>query len=472
MPSAGWLRTARRAGPATLLPGQARGGRAAPLRLPWPARLLGSVARARTLPVAFLAVSLLIALVGLLAVHEEYAGSRRAAQIEAQHLAESIAHAVAQSANVADGHQPELYRQPARLQRYLTDVHHDLDRDLEVVGLDRRILADTIPAHQGQLFTGDAHGEVGATIRDGQPRSFTERNPDYPHGILQTVIALRTDQGTIVGAVLLEYTPIYRELLADGATTRRAILAASLAGLAIALLVGFLLARGLVADLRQLTRAAGRLADGHDDTRAQVRGRGELGELAAAFNDMAARIAAQTAALTEVAISDPLTGLHNRRSFQARLAEETERARRSAGPFSLLMLDLDRFKALNDRYGHPAGDTALRAVAAVLKQELRTVDLPARLGGEEFGVLLPDTDERAALLAAERLRAAVAVCPIVHEDATLAVTASVGVACCPGHADTGEGLLRAADRALYQAKRAGRNCTRSPTDAQPVHERA
>src|SRR6266511_2017480 len=228
----------------------------------------------------------------------------------------------------------------------------------------------------------------------------------------------------------------------------------------------------LVGDLRRLGHAAGRLADGHDDVRAQVRGRGALRELAAAFNDMATRIAAQKAALTEVAISDPLTGLHNRRSFQVRLAEEVERTRRSQVPFTLLLLDLDHFKQVNDRFGHQAGDRALQAVAAVLHKQLRAVDLPARIGGEEFAVLLPDTAEHGALEAAERLRAAIAAQPILHQGATFTVTASIGVAWCPAHADTGDGLLRVADQALYQAKRAGRNRTRSPTDLQASPERA
>jgi len=274
-----------------------------------------------------------------------------------------------------------------------------------------------------------------------------------------------------VGAVVMEYTPIYRELLAAGAGTRRAIVAASLVGLLLGLLLGYGLARGLVGDLRRLGRAAGQLADGHDHVRAQVHGRGALRELATAFNDMATRIAAQKAALTEVAISDPLTGLHNRRAFQVRLAEEVERTRRSQAPFALLLVDLDHFKQVNDQFGHQAGDQALQAVAAVLHQELRAVDLPARIGGEEFAVLLPNTAEHGALEAAERLRAAIAAQPIPHQHTTLTITASVGVAWCPAHADTGDGLLRVADQALYQAKRAGRNRTRGPTELQPLPER-
>ena len=473
MPFPWWSCLGRQVGPPTPQPGRTADATVAPPRPQPRAPVAGPLARARTLPVAFLAVALLIPLLGLVAVREQYTASRRAAQIEAQHVAEPIAHTIAQSSDLDphDNH-TDLYQQPDRLQDFLSDVHRDLRRDMAVIGLDRRILADAIPANQGERFTADAHGEVAATMRDGRPRSFTERSADYPQGILQMVIPLRTGRGRTVGAVVMEYTPIYHELLAASAGTRRLILAASLGGLLLALLVALLLARGLVGDLRRLALAAGRLAAGHDNVRAQVRTSGELGKLAVAFNDMAARIAAQKAVLTEVATSDPLTGLHNRRSFQARLAEETERARRSGGPFALLMIDLDHFKALNDRHGHPAGDVALVAVAAIFRQQLRTVDLPARIGGEEFGVLLPDSHEHAARMAAERLRAAIAACPIVYRDATLTVTASIGVAWYRGDADSDEELLRAADRALYAAKRAGRNRVRGRTDLQPAPERA
>ncbi len=314
MPFPRWWCIGRQVSPPTPQPGRTADGTVAPPRPQQRALLAGPLARARTLPVAFLAVALLIPLLGLVAVREQYAASLRAAQIEAQHVAEPIAHTIAESSELdpRDNH-PNLYQDPDRLQDYLSDIDRDLRRDMVVIGLDRRILADSIPANQGELFTHDPHGEVGATMRDGRPRSFTERSADYPQGILQMVIPLRTEEGRIVGAVLMEYTPIYRELLAASAGTRRLILAASGGGLLLALLVALLLARGLVGDLRQLALAAGRLAAGHDNAHAQVRTSGELGKLAVAFNDMAAQIAAQKAALTEVAISDPLTGLHNRR---------------------------------------------------------------------------------------------------------------------------------------------------------------
>jgi diguanylate cyclase (GGDEF)-like protein len=429
------------------------------------------------LALAFLAISLLIPLVAAMAVREQYAASQRAARAEARHVAEPIAHTIANTAELTGSDQRQLYRDQERLQEYLDDLERDLHRHMEVIGPQQRILAAGTPGKEKDEEEAedearqDNDAEVAATIRDGQPRTFVERDQEYPAGTLQVAVPLRSEQGGIVGAVVMEYTPIYRELLAAGAGTRRAIVAASAAGLLLALLLAYGLARGMVRDLRRLGRAAGRLADGHDDVRAQVRGRGELGELAAAFNDMAARIAAQKAALTEVAISDPLTGLHNRRSFQVRLAEEVERTRRSMAPFTLLLVDLDHFKTVNDRFGHQAGDQALQAVAAVLHQELRTVDLPARIGGEEFAVLLPNTAEHGALEAAERLRAAIAAQPIPHQHTILTITASVGVAWCPAHADTSEALLRVADQALYQAKRTGRNRTCSPTDLQPLPER-
>ncbi len=431
-------------------------------------RRAGASVRVR-LTMAFLLVSLLVPMVGLVAVREQYAASRRAARIEARHVAEPVAHTIASTAKLTGDDQPPLYQQPVRLQEYVSDIHRDLRRDMAVVDAHGHILAD-VTANRGQAF--DLGGEVAATIREGRPRTFVERGADDPQGILQVAVPLRTEQGTTVGAVVMEYTPIYRELVAAGAGTRRTILAASVAGLGLALLLGYGLARGLVADLRRLGRAAGRLADGHDHARAQVRSRGELAELATAFNDMAARIAAQKAVLAEVAISDPLTGLHNRRAFQARLAEEVERANRTGDPFALLLLDLDCFKALNDTFGHPAGDAVLRAVTAVLRQELRAVDLPARIGGEEFAVLLPQTAGQGALDAAERLRAAVAAQPIAHQGAALPVTASVGVACYPDHAAGDQALVQAADRALYAAKRAGRDRVRGVVDVQASPEHA
>lgn len=157
--------------------------------------------------------------------------------------------------------------------------------------------------------------------------------------------------------------------------------------------------------------------------------------------------------LTARAATDGLTGVANRAAFDQRLAVEVERAARTNDVVSLVMLDVDHFKAFNDVHGHLAGDDALRAVASALTEASRAYDLVARYGGEEFAVILSGTTSEQAGLAAERLRRG------VEEVTDIAgpVTASVGVSSTEVHADAG-GLLGAADAALYAAKRAGRNC--------------
>ena len=130
-------------------------------------------------------------------------------------------------------------------------------------------------------------------------------------------------------------------------------------------------------------------------------------------------------------------------------------AGRTVTPLSAIAMDLDRFKALNDRYGHQAGDEALAAVGAALRAGVRASDFAGRWGGEEFVLLLPDTDAAGAAALAEKLREAIASLTVLSVPA--GITGSFGVAALPEHARDADGLLRAADRALYVAKQAGRN---------------
>jgi diguanylate cyclase (GGDEF)-like protein len=160
---------------------------------------------------------------------------------------------------------------------------------------------------------------------------------------------------------------------------------------------------------------------------------------------------------TELAVRDGLTGLYNRRAFNELLTQAVAREDRQGGHFGLLLLDLDHFKKLNDTYGHPAGDAALKSAAEVLKRHLRKGDLAARYGGEEFVAILPASDETGATHLAERVREAVQANRLVFEGAKMHVTASFGLAVWPRDAKDAEGLLAAADRALYAAKQAGRN---------------
>jgi diguanylate cyclase (GGDEF)-like protein len=158
-----------------------------------------------------------------------------------------------------------------------------------------------------------------------------------------------------------------------------------------------------------------------------------------------------------LAARDGLTQLYNRRAFDERLAKARAREERQGGRFAVLLLDIDHFKRLNDTFGHPAGDAALKHTARVLEGHLRQGDEAARYGGEEFAVILPGADAAGAAPLAERVRAAIEGSQLVFEGARLAVTVSVGVAAWPEDGRETEALLAAADRALYSAKQDGRN---------------
>jgi diguanylate cyclase (GGDEF)-like protein len=159
------------------------------------------------------------------------------------------------------------------------------------------------------------------------------------------------------------------------------------------------------------------------------------------------------------AVTDELTGLANARAFRSILEREIERSRRFQSPLGLVMVDLDDFKQVNDRHGHQQGDEVLAAVAAVLRDFSRDIDAPARYGGEELAVVLPQTDAEGAAQLAERMREAVESLrvPRVGGRGSLRVTASFGVAAVPESASDREELVAAADAALYRAKRGGKN---------------
>lgn len=156
----------------------------------------------------------------------------------------------------------------------------------------------------------------------------------------------------------------------------------------------------------------------------------------------------------EAAFTDHLSGLANRRRFERQLEREVSRMERFEHPFSLLMIDIDSFKNLNDNFGHDVGDDAIRRISRVLREGTRGIDLAARIGGEEFAVLLVETSKEGGLEVAERLRAAIKALEIPNAGH---ITASFGVAECPGDAQTAADLLKAADVALYEAKRNGRD---------------
>ena len=161
----------------------------------------------------------------------------------------------------------------------------------------------------------------------------------------------------------------------------------------------------------------------------------------------------------EMAVLDPLTSLHNRRYMTSHLRTLFEESARRGKPLSVLLLDIDYFKAVNDSHGHDAGDSVLREFASRVRRNIRGIDLACRLGGEEFVVVMPDTDLVKASLVGERLRQCIAAAPFYAGEriGTLQVTASVGVASLEFPDDTPELILKRADQALYCAKRDGRN---------------
>jgi len=163
------------------------------------------------------------------------------------------------------------------------------------------------------------------------------------------------------------------------------------------------------------------------------------------------RISGLIAHLTDAARRDPLTDLFNRRAFEEIFDVELERGRRTGAPLSVIVGDLDRFKRLNDEFGHQAGDEALRRVGRSIRMAKRSFDTASRVGGEEFALLAPDCDEHGAYMLSERIRSD------VDGDAQAPLTVSFGIATYPLHGQSTEALLRAADQALYAAKRLGRN---------------
>lgn len=197
--------------------------------------------------------------------------------------------------------------------------------------------------------------------------------------------------------------------------------------------------------------------------RSRARDVAEMG-LKKAFDEMEQRVLERTAELTEtaqklqsMALTDSLTSLNNRRYFLELLEAECKRSARHGNALSLLMIDLDHFKQINDEFGHPMGDKALKAFAQTLREVIRAEDQAGRLGGEEFGVILPETAIDQALVLAERIRTAVVAINLPGQASRIKLTASIGAAQMQRRTETTENLLKRADEMLYLAKNKGRN---------------
>lgn len=192
---------------------------------------------------------------------------------------------------------------------------------------------------------------------------------------------------------------------------------------------------------------------GAADQRAWI---GQLAEqLGLALSNVRLRVS-----LRQQSIIDPLTQLYNRRYMDEVLKRELARSSRNGSPLSVLVLDLDHFKRINDTFGHEAGDAILRKVALTLRENIRSGDVACRMGGEEMVVLLPECGIENAIKRADILRLAIGANDVLHQGQPIGATASIGVASYPEHGNSMQALVHAADLALYEAKHSGRNCVR------------
>lgn len=174
-----------------------------------------------------------------------------------------------------------------------------------------------------------------------------------------------------------------------------------------------------------------------------------------------AELQRSVAELSRLVRTDALTGVANYRYFILALEQEMERTRRSGQPTTLIMLDIDHFKQVNDEWGHEAGNQALIHIAELMQQSVRKLDIPCRYGGEEFAIILPNTDLAASIPVAERLRQSIAETPLTVEEKALFLSASLGIDTYDTVEDVhAEELVQRTDHYLYQAKQDGRNCVR------------
>jgi two-component system, cell cycle response regulator len=249
-------------------------------------------------------------------------------------------------------------------------------------------------------------------------------------------------------------------------SVRQMIAIAFLFAIAIVALSAKWLAQHTLVPMRMLQAGVSRFGEGDLSYRIQLTSQDELAALATSFNTMAQTLEKSQADLTRLATLDGLTGVYNRREFNRWLTLEIDRSRREFEPVSLLMVDIDHFKKLNDTYGHQAGDEALRCVGRLLLREVRPGDHVARYGGEEFSIILPKASSADAFTIAERIRAAIEaqVIPLsLHQSLTF--TASLGFATLHIDRETEEAFAQRADRALYYAKHNGRNRVSSAEEA-------
>jgi len=352
-------------------------------------------------------------------------------------------------------------------------TYEDLQR--AVHGLDRNTAVFLLMANRDSTGAAMAPGELARTLAAStEAPVFTHTESMVQPGVVGGYVVSGENVGRMIAQILLGEPPVLDRLqgyLFDYPAAKRfhlrnlppeALLRNRpeevwdlyrwqiIGGITLIVLQGVLIT-SLVLVLRDRRRTLGALADERNNLEDRVLQR-------------TLELLMANQKLEQLATTDPLTGIANRRKMTEQIAHELERARRFRHPLSLLMIDIDHFKRINDTYGHEVGDRAILAVSLLLTETMRGIDLAARFGGEEFVLLMPETHAEVAALAAERLREAMSALRVLADDgAQVALTVSIGVSSADpmGVLDTPSSLLVRADKALYRAKKEGRNCVKT-----------
>lgn len=270
---------------------------------------------------------------------------------------------------------------------------------------------------------------------------------------------IKNSRGKAIAIVGLDMS--VSQLMDAEGRIRESSLLALLTALALSTLLSAVLYAMVSRSIRPIANATQQIADGNLDCAISITSHDELGSLATSLNRMVVRLKENQSSLIKRANTDGLTGLYNHRYFHERLTQELKRAARYGRPLSLLIMDLDGFKGVNDTLGHQAGDQVLKTVAASLTEQIRDIDLLARYGGDEFAVILPETSLDEAMQMGNRIAQAIGDHPELSSrtatgfekaKADWRVTVSVGAAECPTHARQKDALVSAADIAMYHAK--------------------
>ena len=223
-------------------------------------------------------------------------------------------------------------------------------------------------------------------------------------------------------------------------------------------LLAYLVSQSILLPLSRLTLAAAAVAEGNLSVQLESDNQDELGFTISVFNDMVGRLRLGRERLEKISITDSLTGLYNRKQIMDSLALQFSRYRRGGLRFSILMVDIDHFKQINDRQGHLAGDAALQQIGTVFRNVLRNTDVAGRYGGEEFLIILEQAGERQALETAERIRSVTEKSELDFQGELISFSVSIGIATVTEDGrDTPDAMIQRADRCLYTAKQRGRN---------------